>query len=79
MKKARIILVIVALAGIAGGSLAYRPTIFYKPAYVGGVCTVAFTPYYSIIPDTGNAALLGKTVELATNPGPCKNFVILGE
>jgi hypothetical protein len=75
MKKARIILVVVALAGVAGG----LPTIFYKPAYVGGVCTVPFTPYYSVVPDTGNAAMLGKRVALAKEPGPCGTFVIVGQ
>lgn len=77
MKKARIILVMVALAGMTGGALAYfTPTVYYKPAYVGGECTVAFTPYYSVVTDT---RIAGKEVLMAKEPGKCETYIIIGE
>jgi hypothetical protein len=77
MKRARVILVVVALAGVAGGFLAYvMPTVYYKPAYVGGECTVAFTPYYSVVTDR---KMPGREVLLAKEPGRCEVYVVVGE
>lgn len=77
MKRARVILVIVFLAGVAGGALAYfTPTVYYKPAYEGGECTVAFTPYYSVVTDRKVA---GKEVLLAKEAGKCEVYVVVGE
>lgn len=77
MKRARIILVIVALAGFSGGALAYfMPTVYYKPAYVGGECTVAFTPYYSV---TKDMRMPGKEVLMAKEAGRCETYIIVGE
>lgn len=77
MKRARIILAIVALAGFSGGALAYfMPTVYYKPAYVGGECTVAFTPYYSV---TTDRKVPGKEVLMAKEKGKCEVYVVLGE
>ena len=80
MKKARILLVLIALFGLAGGALAYfTPKVYYQPTIEGGVCTVAITPYYSVLPDIGNNAAKGKRVALATKPGPCGSFIVVGE
>lgn len=77
MKRARVILVIVALVGVAGGVLAcFTPTVYYKPAYVGGECTVAFTPYYSVVTDR---KVPGREVQMAKLPGKCEAYIIVGE
>jgi hypothetical protein len=80
MKKARILLVVITLFGFVGAAVAYfTPKVYYQPTLDGGMCTVATTPYYSILPDIGNNASKGKRVSLATTPGPCKSFIIIGE
>jgi len=69
-------LAIVALAGFSGGTLAYfMPTVYYKPAYVGGECTVAFTPYYSV---TKDRQVQGREVLMAKEPGKCETYIIIG-
>jgi hypothetical protein len=80
MKKAHILLALIALFGLAGGALAYfTPKVYYQPTVEGGMCTVATTPYYSVVPDIGNNAAKGKRVALATKPGACGVFIIVGE
>lgn len=72
MIRARILLLIVVLAGIAAG----LPTYYYMPAYEGGACTVRTIMYRSMVADT---MLPGKRVMLAKEPGPCRMYVIIGE
>ncbi|MBO9727310.1 MAG: hypothetical protein J7623_01600 [Chitinophaga sp.] len=77
MKKARIILVVIALLGIAGGAVAYfMPTVYYRPAYYGGECTVPTTIYYSVVMDT---RMPGKEVKLARKPGRCETYIVIGQ
>lgn len=80
MKKARTLLVMIMFFGFVGGAVAYYlPTVYYAPTLEGGMCTVATTPYYSVLPDVGNNAAKGKRVSLARKPGGCGSFIIVGE
>ncbi|MFY0254167.1 hypothetical protein ACDQ55_09460 [Chitinophaga sp. 30R24] len=72
MKKARYLLAAIVLLGTAAG--VFRPTIYYRPAYKGGQCTISTIPSYSITTDTNTP---GEKIELALKPGPCSTYVKL--
>ncbi len=72
MIKAKILLGVVGIAGVA----AALPTYYYMPAYEGGACTVRTMLYRSVVADT---TMPGKRVQLAKEPGVCKTYVIIGE
>jgi len=72
MSKAKILLVVMGVAGVAAG----LPTYYYMPAYEGGMCTVRTMLYRSVVADT---TMPGRKVLLAKEPGACQTYVIIGE